>query len=136
MTWGIPTGSSSKWSYPGLDTCTVTATDEWYDIDCQYVDGGGVGSSGLREPNEPLPDLFAGRPENLPAPGTCVDDTSADGAVFCTTCTRHDLSATTTCRHPAASQCEPVGGAAEFSWCMRCNQVDGSILTVCDPTDL
>lgn len=134
--YGMPTGTATTWHYPGLETCTVAATEDWYSIECRFPDGGGVGVTGDREPNAPLPNLFAGRPENLPAPGACVDNTSADGAVFCTTCTRDDLSATTTCRHPAAQQCEPMKGANEPAFCVQCSQADGSSLTVCDPTDL
>lgn len=136
VTWGIPSGAATTWHYPGLDTCTVSSSEDWYSIECRFPDGSGVGSSGVREPNQPLPDLFAGRPENLPAPGACVDNTSADGAVSCTTCTRQDLSATTTCRHPAAEQCEPGGGGAENAFCVHCRQADGSSVTICDPTDL
>lgn len=130
-TWGFPGGSMTSCHYPGLDTCTFSQQGDGRCIDCTYPDGSGV-STCLFDPNDPLPDVFAGRPDHLPPPGTCVDKTSEDGAMACTTCTRQDLSATTTCRHPEATWCE-VAGYFDSLVCALCAHADGTERTYCEP---
>jgi RNA polymerase sigma-70 factor (ECF subfamily) len=132
--WGVPSGSSTSCHYPGVDTCTLSESADARCIDCTYPSGGGK-SLCLFDPNDPTPDPFAGRPANLPAPGVCVDETSADGSVVCTTCTRQDLSATTTCRHPAAESCDFVE-SGDHTACVRCTHADGSSVAFCDPLTL
>jgi RNA polymerase sigma-70 factor (ECF subfamily) len=130
--WGFPDGSTTSCHYPGLDTCTYSQPgQDARCIDCRYPDGSGLNTC-LYDPNDPLPDVFAHRPDHLPPPGTCVDKTSPDGAMACTTCTRQDLTATTTCRHPAATQCEVVGYSDPFV-CVNCTHADGTNRTFCEP---
>jgi RNA polymerase sigma factor (sigma-70 family) len=131
VSWGYPDGSTAGCDYPGPDTCTAIDYGYARCIECTRPDGGEGMSRCLFDPNEPLPELPKGRP-NLPVPGTCMDTTSADGKVLCTTCTRHDLSATTSCRLPAAIECEPIH-TSDYLLCVRCTHADGSNRTFCPP---
>jgi RNA polymerase sigma-70 factor (ECF subfamily) len=131
--WGFPDGSMTSCHYPGLDTCKFSQEGDARCFSCTYPDGSGL-SSCLYDPNDPLPDVFAGRPDHLPPPGTCVDKTSADGAMACTTCTQQDLTATTTCRHPEATRCEVVGHGGSLV-CARCTDADGIDRTYCEPVN-
>ena len=132
--WGAPSGSTTSCHYPGIDSCTITEFPHAQArcIDCRHPNGSS--NSTCVFDNDPLPEPLAGRPDDLPAPGTCVDQTSADGAVTCTTCTRQDLSATTTCRHPAAESCETFN--IDWTLCIRCTHGDGTSVTFCNPLTL
>ncbi|MEO7731212.1 MAG: hypothetical protein ABIY55_09590 [Kofleriaceae bacterium] len=83
-------------NYAGLQTCVVNEYPDWHCLACDYRDssGGGVCMSA----SEPIPDPFWDRPKNLPAPGRCVLEYGIPGVVTCATCTRADMSATTSCR--------------------------------------
>jgi RNA polymerase sigma-70 factor (ECF subfamily) len=129
--WGYPGASLTTCHYPGVDSCTFSQVGDTRCIECTYLDGSGPGIC-LLDPNDPLPDVFAGRPDHWPPPGTCVEKTSADGSMACTTCTREDLSATTSCRHPAATYCEVVGYDDSLV-CARCTLTDGTEQTFCEP---
>jgi hypothetical protein len=122
-TYGDERGSQSACHYPGPDTCLFQEPC----IDCALPTQFGEIFACYQDYEVP-PDPLCTRPEDLPAPGVCVEQMSPDGLVACTTCTRRDLSATTVCDHPPAESCE-----SQDDGCMRCTHADGSSATICDP---
>lgn len=76
-------------------------------------------------------DFDGNRPPGLPEPGECVTDDDEDGAPRCSTCTREDLSAMTTCRFPPASICN-VGGDTPQEECVTCSLLEGGQARRCD----
>lgn len=124
---GSPEVATASCHYPGLSSCTLTDGC----LDCSYLWGAGTGVCPY-DLADLLPDIFSGRPANLPEPGACVDRTSPDGAMVCTTCTRGDLSASTHCRHPGATWCDPVL-TEDNLLCVSCQHADGSNQTYCEP---
>ena len=62
MTWGDPTGSATTCRYPGFDDCVETDDEEGHCITCGTVRVCAAG------PDDPLPDPFAERPDDLPPP--------------------------------------------------------------------
>jgi len=126
FSWGIPNAAATTCYYPGPDTCvTTTEAEDWQCLSCRYPDGSGSGICGGE-----LPDPQIGRPDDLPAPGTCVNELGADGLVQCTTCTHDDLSATRSCRYPHVVDCElPFD---DFVW--KCTLDDGSTVGLLNST--
>jgi hypothetical protein len=131
VSWGYPDGTTTSCHYPGPDSCPFSQEGDARCLICEYPGGSGL-SLCLLDPNDPLPDVSAQRPDHLPPPGTCVDKTSADGAMACTTCTREDLTATTSCRHPAATWRDIVFNDDQLA-CARCMHADGIERTFCEP---
>jgi RNA polymerase sigma-70 factor (ECF subfamily) len=124
---GYPAAATTSCDYPGLSSCTLTDGC----VECRSPWGGGVGRCPF-DPEDLLPEIFSGRPANLPEPGTCVEKTSPDGDMVCTTCTRGDLSASTHCRHPEALRCDPFLSEDNLV-CVSCRHADGSDRTYCEP---
>ena len=127
--WGFPGGASGVCHYPGTESCTITEDGDARCIDCTYPDGSGSGTC-LLDPNEPLPDIMAGRPSTLPGPNACV--TSTYEGVECSTCTREDLGATMACRMAPAASCEPIDGDDPLETCFVCQLEGGGTATFCD----
>jgi hypothetical protein len=128
--WGYPGGASGVCHYPGLDSCLVTDENGVRCIDCMYPDGSGSGIC-LFDPNDPTPEILAGRPSGLPEPGECLSEFGDDGELTCSTCTRDDLSATKVCRFPPAESCD-VGIVDDIEKCVTCQLVGGGEASICD----
>lgn len=122
--YGYEAGTTSACHYPGLDTCVF----EDGCVTCTYQDGSGSSMCGDDLPD--IDDLLAGHPDDLPEPGACVTETVQDGLVECSTCTREDLSATTSCRF-AESTCDYTD--CEDGICIGCDLVTGGEALICDP---
>ena len=85
--------------------------------------------------SEPLPDPFADRPSDLPAPGHCVTELGPDGTARCATCTRADLSATRSCHYPGIVECaiSDLGTTTDEDGCVgRCTYEDGHQARMCE----
>jgi hypothetical protein len=131
--WGVPLSSGTTCHYPGVNTCKVTdAGGDWHCLECSYADGSG--SSVCADKSNPLYDPLIARPDDLPAPGFCVNDLDADGKVQCTTCMKNDLSATRSCHYPGIVECQFVfpeegddGKCSEL-----CTFEDGHQALMCD----
>jgi hypothetical protein len=82
--------------YAGTQSCVTSEYDDWHCLDCAFRDSSALGV--CMAGSEPLPDPFADRPSDLPAPGHCVTERGRNGTATCATCTRADLSATRSCR--------------------------------------
>jgi len=127
--WGIPNAAGTTCYYPGSDTCVTT--DKGEDgacLSCRYPDGSASGICGA--PGS-LPDPMIGRPDDLPAPGSCVNELGADGRVACTTCTHDDISATRSCHFPNVTDCELTFDDDSL---MSCTLDDGSVVGVHNST--
>jgi RNA polymerase sigma-70 factor, ECF subfamily len=129
--WGFPDGATGNCHYPGNQSCIYRESGVARCIDCTYRDGSG-GSRCLLDASDPLPEVMAGRPSSLPPPGQCVTETSADGLVECSTCTRYDLSATRSCRLPPAEWCETAPGKQPGEKCAVCRLEEGGVAQLCD----
>jgi RNA polymerase sigma-70 factor (ECF subfamily) len=130
FSWGVAGVSGTTCHYPGLQTCTVSQADDWQCLECGYPDGSGGGLCNAA--SEPLPDPLADRPLDLPPPGTCASELDNDGRVLCATCTREDLSATTSCRYPGIESCDLTDGGPDGNCLAECRRVDGSRVRVCN----
>jgi hypothetical protein len=110
-TRGVPKMQGTTCHYPGPETCVVSEYGPSHCLSCLFPDGSGQLVCG--DASEPLPDPLDGRPPGLPAPGSCTLQLGTDGAIACATCTRDDLSATTSCRDRAVDRCNgpPPRGA-------------------------
>ncbi len=127
MTWGDPTGSATTCRYPGFDDCVETDDEEGHCITCGTVRVCAAG------PDDPLPDPFAERPDDLPPPNDgCSLIFSPDGEQICATCTREDGGATRICRHAPIETCVPES-EADAGGCFDCRQADDDIESVCYP---
>jgi hypothetical protein len=105
--YGNPMTSGTTCNYPGTSSCQLTVeSPDFQCLSCGYRDGSSVGICGDLDDEDPPFDPLADRPGDLPAPGTCVTELGTDGKVACTTCTKDDLSATRSCRHPGIVACE------------------------------
>lgn len=132
--FGDVPGAATTCHYPGPSSCSTSQHGEARCIDCTYHDGSSRGTC-LLDPDEPLPDPLAGRPDILPPPGQCfTDQISQEGRLNCTTCTRDDLSAIMSCIHPPALDCGDVTDPE--GTCMTCQDEDGTTTQVCDPPAL
>ena len=127
--WGLGNATGTTCHYPGTSSCVVSSKDDWQCLTCSYPDGSG---SGLCT-GEDLPDPLAGLPDDLPAPGTCVNEVGADGQVVCTTCSRDDLSATRSCHYPGVASCSTFDPRDWAVGCLgRCRLEDGTIERLCN----
>jgi hypothetical protein len=129
--WGFPVGSSSICHYPGTDSCVYSEEGDARCIDCTYPDGSGSGRC-LLDASDELPDPFAGRPSILPEPGECRTETSEDGQIQCSTCTREDLSAAKICRFPPAVACGTARGENPLEGCLVCILDNNGVVEICD----
>jgi len=129
LSYGYPNGTSAVAHYPGTDSCVVD--EEARCIDCTYADGSGSGVC-LGDPDEPLPEVMAGRPSTLPPPGECVNQLGPDGAIVCSTCTRDDLSASKMCRLPRADFCDVSHSDNPIEKCMACWFEGVGVGEICD----
>jgi len=132
FTWGEPRTSGTTCEYPGGKTCQYVEGDGGYScLECRLPRGGGGLVCGTA--NDPLIDPLVGRPDDLPAPGFCINDLSADGKVQCTTCARDDASATRSCHYPGIVDCNFDNPADQAAGCLgRCTFADGHQERVCD----
>lgn len=129
--WGFPGGASGICHYPGPDTCLFTDENGVRCIDCFYPDGSSSGVC-LFDPNDPTPEVLAGRPSGLPGPGECASEFGDDGELTCSTCTRDDLSATKVCRFAPAESCDVGVGDDPIEKCVTCQLVGGGEASICD----
>jgi hypothetical protein len=127
--WGVPSVSGTMCHYPGTRSCSVRREGNAHCLSCTHPDGSGIEICSDR--SEPLPDPMADRPTDLPAPGQCVIEHSADGQVSCAACTRRDLSASRACHHPGAVACE-LSGADDTGCLGQCTLDDGNTARLCN----
>jgi hypothetical protein len=127
VTRGYPGGASGTCLYPGTESCTYFEEGDGRCIEC---------TSGtlmcMFDPDYELPDVMAGRPSTLPAPGECITETSQGDTVQCSTCTREDLSATKNCRFPPAESCTAVDAYGALELCIVCVLDGGGVTEMCD----
>ena len=129
--YGVPAASGTTCHYPGTDSCVAEETDGWQCLTCSYRDGSGMGL--CQDAGAPLPDPMIGRPDDLPAAGTCVSEHDASGAIVCETCTRDDLSATRSCHYPGIVDCDFFHPDDEAAGCLgRCTLADGQQRRLCN----
>ncbi len=129
--WGEPRTSGSTCQYPGGNTCEMIETESGTCMECRYPEGGGGEVCGRAF--DPLYDPLINRPDDLPGPGACANDLSADGKVQCTTCVHADLSATRSCHYPGIIDCDLTNPADEAAGCVgRCRFKDGHEARICD----
>ena len=129
MVWGHPDASATTCRYPGVDSCVVTESPDGER--CLRCEEGPVVC--VSDPDEPLPDPLAERPDDVPGPGACVH-TEPSESVSCTTCTREDMSATRTCRHAAEEPCDPdPADPGDDPSCVACTLSDGTVEPLCYP---
>ena len=123
------TSVTTRW--PGTDTCETFTVNGARCIECVYQGPEVSGSEFcLIDPDAELPDPLAGRPDGLPAPGTCVTETSPGGFWSCTTCVREDGEAKQTCDYAPSDTCTayPMPNGL---WCSRCTYPDGTFQESC-----
>jgi len=130
--FGIPKASGTTCHYPGANSCEITVDGPIQCMTCTHPDGSSNGEC-LDAPDT-LPDPLINRPDDLPAPGFCVNDLSPDGKIECTTCTKDDLSATRSCHYPGIVACNiltgPVDPAGKCS--LLCTFEDSHQELLCD----
>lgn len=125
-----PDGTATKTcNYPGSNSCETSTDGDVRCVDCTYPDGNGMGVCAY-DPTEPLPDPFADRPTDLPAPGTCVTEASPGGFWSCTTCTDEDGLTTSECSYAASSTCT-AEWRDDGRLCSNCTYPDGTDSSVC-----
>ncbi len=130
LSWGPPHVTGITCHYVGTQSCVANEyEDEWQCLHCEYRNGSGTGL--CMGTSEPLPDPMADRPLHLPPPGQCVTDQSADGSVSCATCTRADLSATSSCRYRDVTTCYMNPFLTEPGCLGTCEQADGRRVPMC-----
>jgi hypothetical protein len=127
--WGVPSVSGTMCHYPGPRSCSVRREGNTHCLSCRHPDGSGVEI--CSDTSQPLPDPMADRPTDLPAPGQCVTERSADGQVSCAACTRRDRSASRACHHPGAVACE-LTFDDETGCIGQCTLDDGSTARLCN----
>lgn len=129
-TWGYPGGSFTGATYPGVNSCFPFEEEGVRCLVCR--NGAGVCTPYVDDWVQPDP--LADRPANLPAPGTCVSETSADGLTQCMTCTREDLTAQVWCHHPEQAYCQVAGGPVD-ELCWECDgpQPNPNPRKICHP---
>jgi hypothetical protein len=129
--WGAAAYSGTTCHYAGTNTCVVTGTPgDWQCLSCTYPDGSATSICGAGD----LPDPMLGRPAALPAPGSCVSETDADGAIACSTCTGDDLSATRSCHYPGIIACDltAIFDDDDGACTGLCTREDGSEVRLCN----
>jgi hypothetical protein len=125
--FGAPSVSGTMCHYPGTRSCKVRREGDFHCLSCTHPDGSG--SQICSDRSEPLPDPLADRPTDLPAPGECVIEHSADGRVSCAACTRRDRSASRACHDPGVIACE--FGSDDTGCDAQCTLEDGSSARLC-----
>jgi hypothetical protein len=131
--FGIPKSSGTTCFYPGANTCESSEADGSHCLTCSYPNGGSLQICGADD--NPLYDPLIERPDDLPAPGFCTNDLSADGQVECTTCMHDDLSATRSCHYPGIVECSisDLGTTTDEDGCVgRCTYEDGHQARMCE----
>jgi hypothetical protein len=121
----VPKATGTTCYYPGAESCVVDEEDGFHSLSCTYPDGSG--SSIASDSTQALPDPLIGRPDDLPAPGACISEVTADSV--CTTCMHDDLSATRSCHFLGVLSCSVSAGGH----CMGdCILADGGRAQVCN----
>jgi hypothetical protein len=127
---GVPRVSGMTCHYPGENSCVASQDGDWHCLSCEYPDRSS--SRTCMDASTPLPDPLEIRPVNLPAPGTCTVERDTDGSVLCATCTREDLSATTSCQHAQLPRCSgEVPALPDPSCVVPCRRDQGSLEHMC-----
>jgi hypothetical protein len=124
---GQMSGSTSTCHYPGESTCTFYEIGSARSYSCSYPDGSARGDVVLH--GEPVPDPTVDRSPVLPEAGSCMTVESSDGYMTCTTCTRGDRSAITSCHLENSAECIV---SEDDSSCAECTGW-GWTRTLCDP---
>jgi hypothetical protein len=126
--WGFGNLTGTTCRYPGPTSCSLRGDEAWHCLICKFPDGTGICSSG----SEPPPDPLANLPDDLPAPGGCVNELGADGRILCTTCTHADGSATRSCHYPGLASCDTDGGEGPDPSCLGHCTFDGNVVRLCN----
>lgn len=129
--WDGTTSITHLW--PGTETCETTISSDERCVICNYESTKGLPGGGtcLYDPNDPLPDPLAGLPTDLPAPGTCVTETSPGGFWTCTACALADGETKKTCEYSLSDTCTVYPMPDEY-WCARCAYPDGTFSERCE----
>jgi hypothetical protein len=71
LNWGAPAISGTSCHFPVAESCVVNEGEGIHSLSCTYRDGSSRTSTS--DSSVPLADPLIGRPDDLPAPGACID---------------------------------------------------------------
>ena len=128
--WGYGSLTGTTCRYPGPTSCSLRGDGALHCLICKFPDGTAVCNSSSS--SEPLPDPLANLPDDLPAPGSCVNELGADGQILCTTCTHADGSATRSCHYPGLARCDLDEGEGPDPSCLGHCTLDGKLVRLCN----